>query len=465
MVPYRAGAPCRRPSTMFDVEAAGHEHSQAMGHLPIDSNSTADSDQHDPVLAVSQVAGLVKNALVESLPEKLRVVGEVSNLTDRTHWFFSLKDEQAVLRCVCFASAARRIRIRLSDGMQVVATGRVDFYDAQGQVQLYVDSIELVGQGTLELRLRQLMEQLRELDYFDPQSKKPLPLVPRCVAVVTSRSAAALQDVVNTAQKRFAGCRLVLVDVRVQGEVAAPQIAQAIGLLSKYGRSHGIDAIILTRGGGSIEDLWAFNDRRVADALHRCSLPVVAAIGHETDTTIAELVADLRCATPTQAAMALVPDRLALQQQVSQLSGRLTLLLRRQWEHDKQRVMAAARHPLFRQPQRLSELARKRLEAGERRMQLALSRELERHRAHLDGTERQLSAVNPANVLDRGYSYTLGPDGCVLRRAVQAKPNDLLTTVLVDGRIHSRVESASSLKNPRHHRKGGYSGKEPGLFG
>src|SRR5690606_26173107 len=220
------------------------------------------------------------------------------NFSDRAHWFFSLKDERATIRCVCFASSARQVECPVRDGMQVVCTGRVDFYDAQGHVQLYVDRIEPVGQGALELRLRQLMEELRELGYFDEAAKKPLPVLPRRVAVVTSRSAAALQDVIDTARRRWAGCRLYLYDVRVQGAAAAPEIARAIDALGRQHKRLRLDAIIVSRGGGSIEDLWAFNERIVAEAIHRCPLPIVAAIGHETDTTVAELVADLRCSTP-----------------------------------------------------------------------------------------------------------------------------------------------------------------------
>ncbi|MEZ6189922.1 MAG: exodeoxyribonuclease VII large subunit [Phycisphaerales bacterium] len=301
-------------------------------------------------MTVAELAGRVKRALADGLPGKIRVVGEVSNLSNRTHWFFSLKDDAAAMRCVCFATNARRVGFKMRDGMQVVVTGRIDFYDAQGNIQLYIDAIEPVGQGALELRLRQMIEELRELGYFDPEHKLPLPTMPTKIAVVTSRSAAALQDVINTAHRRWAGCRLYLYDVRVQGEQAAGEIAQALGRLSKHGKKIGIDAIILTRGGGSIEDLWAFNERVVADAVYKCTLPIVAAIGHETDTTVAELVADARCATPTQAAMTLVPDRESLEHQVHQAGQRLSLMLRRRLELAQHRLDAASRHTLFHQP-------------------------------------------------------------------------------------------------------------------
>ena len=299
---------------------------------------------------VADLAREIKGAITRGLPAKVRVVGEVSNLSDRNHWFFSLKDESASIRAVMFASATRRVGFPVRDGQAVVATGRVDFYDAQGSVQLYVDKLEPVGEGARELALRAMIEELRALGYFDQERKRALPAVPTRIAVVTSRSAAALQDVVDTARRRWAGCELVLIDVRVQGSEAAAQIAAALRALSAGGASRGIEAVLLTRGGGSIEDLWAFNERVVADAVFDCVLPIVAAIGHETDTTVAELVADRRCATPTQAAMTLVPDRAGLQEQVDQYARRMAPSLRRRVELDRHRLTAAARHPLFAQP-------------------------------------------------------------------------------------------------------------------
>lgn len=442
-------------------------------------------------LTVSALALLIKTVFSEALPDRVRVVGEVSNLSDRTHWFFSLKDEAATIRCVCFASNARRIRTPVRNGMEVVVTGRVDFYEGQGHTQLYVDNIEPVGQGALELRLRQLMEKLRQLGYFDEQRKRPLPLVPRRVAVVTSRSAAALRDVIHTAQRRWPGCRLALYDVRVQGDGAAEQIAAAIATLSRHGKRLGIDAIILTRGGGSIEDLWAFNERAVADAIYRCDIPIVAAIGHETDTTIAELVADLRCATPTQAAMRLVPDAVALHHQVHQLQRRMALLTQRRLEHARHRVHAAARHTLFRAPQRLLLEARQRLARDAQRFALVLprrlgplrerlgrdharllaalrarsgparrqldalarrlaplpQRRLDAARGALQLIARRLDAVGPRQVLERGYTYTLRPDGRLLRHPDQTTTGDLLTTVTAGGPVRSRVTDHPDAKH------------------
>ena len=442
-------------------------------------------------MSVSQLSSMIKSALVQSLPATVRVVGEVSNFSNRTHWFFSLKDEVSAMRCVCFSSSAQRVRFDLKDGMQVVCSGRIDYYDASGQLQLYVNTIEPVGEGRLEQRYRQLCEELRKAGYFDDETKKRLPVLPRKIAVVTSRKAAALQDVINTASKRWGGCRLFLYDVQVQGEMAAPQIARAINTLSRDGAKHGIDAILLTRGGGSIEDLWAFNEREVADAVFNCSLPVVAAIGHETDTTIAELVADMRCSTPTQAAMTVVADAEALQRQVDQMSQRLELMLKRNLQHNRQRLDAVMRHPIFRRPQYLVESQRERttrlaerlqgalprmvlsnverlksfenrlsmglprvvgacgdrLKSLERTLDSSVSRRMKVSADRLDALRRQLQAVGPMNVLSRGFTYTLGPDGHLIREAAAATEGDQITTVFGDGKVKSRVEEKQVEQN------------------
>ncbi|MEO0474814.1 MAG: exodeoxyribonuclease VII large subunit [Planctomycetota bacterium] len=446
----------------------------------------------DRPVSVASLLTQIKSAVNTQLPGKVRVVGEISNLSDRNHWFFSLKDGEAVIRCVMFASAARAVGFKARDGVEVIATGRVDVYPAQGSVQLYVDRLEPVGQGALEQRLRELINELKAEGYFDPEHKLDLPAMPTRIAIVTSRSAAALQDVINTAVKRWPGCELVLVDVRVQGDAAAPQIAEAINRLSTHGCDLGVDAILLTRGGGSIEDLWAFNERVVADAIWDCNLPIVAAIGHETDVTVAELVADVRCATPTQAAMTLVPDKAMLQQQVDQSADRLRLALTRRAQHERQRLRAAERHPAMSRPERLVGQAKQsvdrlahrleralpaivathapRLESLSKAIPQAMARRVARDREALEALARELDAVGPASVLSRGYTYTLGPDGDLLRSAEAASAAGRLTTVFADGKVASQVEGTTSEpvkpapkpKSRRRYRRKPPPG--PGLF-
>jgi exodeoxyribonuclease VII large subunit len=429
---------------------------------------------HRP-LTVSELSAAVKRVLAENLPQRVRVLGQISNFSARTHWFFSLKDEGSAMRCVCFASTARRVNFPVSDGLEVIATGRVDYYEGQGQLQLYVDALEPVGQGALEMQFQALCRELRELGYFAPERKKPLPTFAQRIAVVTSSSAAALQDVINTAARRWPACQLLLVDVRVQGAAAAPQIAAALNALSQHGERHGIDAILLTRGGGSIEDLWAFNERIVADAVYRCRLPIVAAIGHETDTTIAELVADLRCATPTQAAMMLVPDCRALLHQVKQIAHRVDLLASRRVQLAQQRLHALARHRMFRHPVHMIEPVQRRLDDLKQRLQAGLPRKLADQQRRLDALGRQLKAIGPDNVLQRGYSYTLDSEGKVLRDPQQVEPGAWITSVLAEGKLHSQVGGVAPspgsvqpapAQDVRRRRKRATAplGEAPGLF-
>jgi exodeoxyribonuclease VII large subunit len=310
-------------------------------------------------LTVAQVAERIDAALRTGLPTRIRVVGEVSNFTDRTHWYFDLKDPTAVVNCVMFAAAARKSGLRLQDGLEVVVSGRVEFYARGGRVSFIVDKVEPVGEGALDLAFRKLCEEIRALGWFDPARKKPLPVFPRRIAVITSRTGAALQDVINTIARRCPAVGVLVVDVRVQGEGAAADVAKAIAEVASRRSELGVDAILVTRGGGSKEDLWAFNERVVAEAIVRCPLPVVAAIGHETDTTIAELVADERAATPTQAAMRLTPETAALTRQAESVARRLASLLGRRFDLERQKVASLGRHPvLFDPARRLREIGR-----------------------------------------------------------------------------------------------------------
>ncbi len=282
-----------------------------MGRLPFDPGKmrgakppkAAEPAPAEGVLTVSRLAAMISTVVGDHLPARVRVVGEVSGARRSTHLYFGLKDAGALISAAVFASNLRKLGFEPRDGQQIVATGRVEFYEPQGRITLIVEAIEPVGQGAHELRFKQLCEELRRLGWFAAERKRPLPTFPRKVAVVTSRTGAALQDVLDTMARRCPAVGVVLVPVKVQGEGAAEQVVRALAHLAANHEKLGIDAVIVTRGGGSPEDLDAFNEREVARAIVQCPVPVVAAIGHETDTTIAELVADERCATPTQAAM------------------------------------------------------------------------------------------------------------------------------------------------------------------
>lgn len=435
--------------------------------------------------SVSQFAREIDEWLKRAFPGPVRVVGEVSGWRDRTHWYFDLKDENAVINCVAFANVARRTGFTIRDGELVIVSGRVEYYAKGGKVSFLVDSIERAGEGPLDRRFRELCDQLRAEGFFDPARKRPLPRFPRRVAVVTSRSGAALQDVIETTRRRCPAVGLVVVDVPVQGDQAADAIAHALHALSRRYRDLGIDAIILTRGGGSKEDLWCFNERVVAEAVLRCAVPVVAAIGHETDTTIAELVADERGSTPTQAAMRLTPDRAELSRQLQSVTRRAQHAVERRLEQalgaarlSLRRAFSGIAQAVHRDGQRLASLhvrlerlrpqalhaaSASALREAERRLQDVMRRRIEqaspetivRRLAHaadaiasvrrrdLDALQRHLAAVAPVSVLERGFSITLDTAGRAVRRASDVSPGDSLETVLAEGRVRSRVDSTS----------------------
>jgi exodeoxyribonuclease VII large subunit len=447
----------------------------------------------DAPMRVRDLAALVDGAIRRGVASPLRVMGEVSGLRERTHLYFDLKDGEAVIACVLFANVVRKHRVVLRDGLEVVVTGTLEFYAKAGKLSLIGTNAQPVGAGALDLAFRQLCDELRALGWFDEVRKRPLPTFPRRVAVITSRSSAALQDVLDTMRRRCPAVEVALVDARVQGESAAAELRAKLVALSRQHKALGIDAVIITRGGGSAEDLWAFNDRALAEAILKCPVPVVAAIGHETDTTIAELVADVRAATPTQAAMRLTPDGDTLLEQVDIAHARMRgALLRRTADAARAVEGLARRRPLAkplsmtadararvnRASDRLTDRTRAKLhhatlrlerlsarldahkpaaEVSRRaqrldhladRLERAVAQRLDGEGRKLDGHERQLRAVGPQGVLARGYSYTTLADGRLVRSASAVSPGDELVTTLAEGRVRSTVGGAPPTKKP-----------------
>lgn len=404
----------------------------------------------------------IKEHMEMGFPGPVELLGELSNLGRRGHWYFSLKDENAVVSCVMWRSDAARVDFEPTDGEEVLVRGRVSHWVPGGRTQLYVNSMKRKGVGSLEERFQALCAELRNAGYFDEGRKKRLPSFPKRIAVVTSASGAAVEDVRRTAAARLASVELLVVDVRVQGEGAAEEVAQAIDRLDAAAGALGIDAIVVTRGGGSREDLWAFNERVVADAAFRCRTPLVAAIGHEVDTSIIELVADLRASTPTQAAMKLVPDASELAAQLEYERDRLGTALKRRMEAMRalfQRVPRelahALRATLDRKRLELAELetalesnrpsarisaGRARMNALEGRLGAAITARVRTSSARVDALGRQLRSIGPRAVLARGYSWTLDGEGQLIRSIGDVEPGEQLTTILADGRLQTRVE-------------------------
>lgn len=371
-------------------------------------------------VTVSQLSTLISQALSAGFPKSIRVIGEVSTFRERTHWYFDLKDAGAVINTVMFAAAARKANFTPEQGQEVIITGRVEFFPKQGRTQLYAESITPVGEGALDLAFRKLYAQLQSQGYFDPQRKRPLPTFPRNIAVITSRSAAALQDVLETLRRRCPLVGVILADVRVQGDSAPPEIAQAITLVNNAAARLNIDAIIVTRGGGSKEDLWAFNEKIVADAIINSRLPIVAAIGHETDTTIAELAADERASTPTQAAMRLSPDVEAIEEQLDALHARITTATARHITARRQQLQAAERHPAIRRPARVLERRQQQLAAASSALTTILATKLNHAHRRLDRAAASLAHHRPEAVYARRNAQ-LERLAWTLRRVTQSR--------------------------------------------
>ncbi len=472
---------------------------------PSDSRPRGLSSSADKPLTVSQLASKIESVVKDAFPSRIHVVAEISSVTNRTHYYFTLKDENATISAVLFASAARKQSTPPEHGQKVIASGKLDYYAPSGRLSFIVDKLEPVGVGALEQRYKALCDDLRKRGWFDPLTKQPLPIFPRSIAIITSATGAALQDVLDTASKRCPAVNMHVVDARVQGDHAKGQIASAINQISKNYQSLGIDAIILTRGGGSLEDLWAFNEPIVAKAIHECKVPIVAAIGHETDTTIAELVADERAATPTQAAMKIVPDRRALREQLDALTRRLIRELQTSLTHHEAhlnrlyttgplanparliepseskltplaaRLRSATLHTLSSESSKLDALAIKlakqqpaavqvqrqeHIEGLQHRLQTSIRTRLRVMSSSLDAAQRELNAIGPRQVLSRGYSLTTTKAGAVVRSTQDLKPGDPLTTHLNDGTVTSIVEG----KKPSKRSKPKDTQPQPSLF-
>ena len=420
----------------------------------------AAKDGERRVWTVTELTRAVKSS-IEKTFGRVWVAGEISNLRtpQSGHVYLTLKDEGAQLAVVVFRSTAERLRFKLADGLAVVLGGQMTVYEARGNYQVIATSVEPRGVGALELAFKQLVERLRGEGLFDEEHKVPLPRFPRRVAVVTSRTGAAVRDIVQTALRRFPGLHLSIYSVRVQGEGAAVEIADAIRHLNRIG---GFDVIIAGRGGGSLEDLWAFNEEVVARAIYDSEIPIVSAVGHEIDVTVADLVADVRAATPTAAAELVVPRREDIEADLLDTARRLRHALQSRLETTRAelRGLGARLGPLqlrgvVRQKmQRVDDFgtrmgvalvsrvraARSRADGGRARMLPAL-RALLRHSAdRLRGAGAQLDSLSPLKVLERGYSITR-LDGRVVRSAGDVRPGDALDTILRRGRIKSRVES------------------------
>lgn len=396
------------------------------------------------VLTVSALTQQVRAAL-EAGFGNVWVAGEVSNLArpGSGHMYLSLKDDRATLRAVIYRGIGIRLRFEPRDGLQVLARGRLMVYEPRGEYQLAVEEIVPKGIGPLELAFQQLKEKLQAKGYFDPRRKKPLPAFPRYIALVTSPSGAAVRDMLELLTRRWPVASVVVVPVRVQGDGAAGEIAAAIRALNRLQADGSIrlDAMVVGRGGGSLEDLWAFNEEPVADAIFASAIPVVSAVGHEIDVTISDLVADHRALTPSHAVTDLTPDRAALLAGLDEIGTRLRERVGRRLETSRQRLDALAERRAFRSPlDRVRDLER-RLDDYDGRLNRAARTQLDRAHARVAAVAGRLQSLSPLGVLARGYSLTRTPAGRVVQDATRVRPGDVLVTRLARGEVVSRVEA------------------------
>ncbi len=366
------------------------------------------------------------------------ISGEVSNLSRPVsgHVYFSLKDQTATLRCVIWKSNALRLRVPFQNGSAVEAHGYISLYERDGQYQLYVDTLRLAGEGYLYQEFLRLKARLEAEGLFAPERKRPIPAQPGKIGIVTSATGAALQDMLNTLQRRYPLAEVVLAPAAVQGAEAPPELVAALNALN---RIEGIDVILIGRGGGSLEDLWAFNDERVVRAVAGSRLPVVSGVGHETDFTLVDFAADLRAPTPTGAAVLATPDVADLSLAVNKNEARLGATLqarlqtaRADFDHRQHRLLRAS--PLWR-----IQNDRQRLDGLALRLERGLAHELRLRRARLAGIEDRLRSLSPQAVLKRGYSLVRNAGGAVVRSTVQVQPGEDIRITVADGEIGAKV--------------------------
>lgn len=399
------------------------------------------------ILSVTQVNEYIQGKMnADPLLSQIAVRGEISNYKcyPSGHHYFTLKDQESALKCVMFKGNAFSLRFRPESGMKVIALGRISVYPRDGQYQLYVSSMALDGIGDLYAAFEELKKKLAGKGLFAPEHKKPIPQYPRTIGVVTSSAGAAVHDILRILRKRYPLCAVRLLPVRVQGAEAPEEIAEAIRYANRFRLA---DLLIVGRGGGSIEDLWAFNDERVAYAIYESEIPIISAVGHEPDVTIADYVADLRAATPSNGAELAVPDRESLMQNLDALNAAMGAALNRQLKLCTQHLDALAASPALRSPTGYLDQKQKDLTLLQNRLSASQERLLAQRNQRFVSCVAKLDAMSPLKVLSRGYAMAQGEDGRVLRSVSQTELGQKITVRFSDGSVSATV---TSIKEASH---------------
>lgn len=394
---------------------------------------------HKPkVLTVSELTARIQTALETSF-DYIAVAGEISNakLNASGHWYFSLKDKESVLPCVLWRSNAQYLPFELQDGLQVVARGKLSVFAPRGAYQMVVNTLQPVGIGDWQLAFDQLKEKLGKEGLLAPERKRPIPLLPRKIGVVTSPSAAALRDILSALARRNSNVQVLISPCRVQGEGSIEEIVQAINDLQ---HSTELDVIIIARGGGSIEDLWSFNSEPVARAVAASSIPVISGVGHETDITICDLVADLRAPTPTAAAELVARGRAELLEKWTNLNRRLLHSMQQRMSNARLKLQKLdPRHALYRHAERFKKI-KLQLEAKKSRLLKAMDYKVLNWRHRLHRGHEKLLALSALNVLERGFSILQKHDGTIVRSAKDVSAGEIISGRLYSGKLRLRVE-------------------------
>ena len=381
----------------------------------------------------------------ERLLSRVLVRSEISNykVYPSGHHYFSLKDAESSIRCVMFRREAMSLRFRPENGMKVVVSGRVSVFPRDGAYQLYCATMVPDGVGELAFAFEQLKNRLHKEGLFDPAHKTPIPAHPRTIALVTSPAGAAVRDMIRILGARYPMAKVLVVPVRVQGEEAPEEIAQGLDLVNALDLA---DLIITGRGGGSMEDLWAFNDEGVARAIFRSRIPVISAVGHEPDVTIADFVADLRASTPSNAAELAVPDQGDLRDRMAHLQARMDRSMDRRLQTRRDTLHRLGSSPFLQSPQRAIQEKRLLLDYQQQRLLHAMERQVGEHRRQMGRLAASLDALSPFKVLSRGYSITQKDDGTVVSELKQVQKGDTLQVRVSDGTITCTAEGKEKTK-------------------
>jgi exodeoxyribonuclease VII large subunit len=376
--------------------------------------------------------------LLESRFSTVWVEGEISNFKHHSsgHIYLTLKDASAQVQAAFFSQYQRNLKFELKDGLKILAFCRVSVYEARGQYQLYIERVEPQGVGALQLAFQQLKERLAKEGLFSEERKRPIPKFPKTVGVITSPTGAAIQDILNVVNRRFCGTHVLLYPVKVQGEGSAKEIAAAIEIMNQQAEA---DVLIVGRGGGSLEDLWAFNEEPVARAVFGSRIPVISAVGHESDWTICDLVADLRAPTPSAAAELVVSSRLELEERLQGRRERLDFAIDGMFERYQEQLSNLASSAAFRQPQYLLDQFTGRVDDLGRRMESRLTSFVDSKNQTFQGIMGRLNALNPLAILERGYTVSFDEKGAIIKDARQVSVGNVLRTRLHKGSLVSKI--------------------------